>query len=131
MRKPKVEFEDLFQYISFILLIEKQSLNFFLLFCNMWFKRKHVSVVVWELWTCEIFQKAKYYSAVYVDFGFYLCWVWSRSIFVFKYIQDIFGGINILVSDVLETRYILYRYSMTENTSDTASIDLTEFTTKF
>ena len=122
MRKPKVEFEDLFQYISFILLIEKQSLNFFLLFCNMWFKRKHVSVVVWECY---------YYSAVYVDFGFYLFWVWSRSIFVFKYIQDIFGGINILVSDVLETRYILYRYSMTENTSDTASIDLTEFTTKF
>ena len=36
-----------------------------------------------------------------------------------------FGGIDILVSDVLETRY---RYSMTENTSDTASIVLTEFT---
>ena len=78
---------------------------------------------MWDVSESKILQ-----NAVYIDFGFYLFWVWSRSIFVFKYIQDIFGGIAILVSDVLETRYILCRSSMTENTSDTASIDLPEFT---
>ena len=95
----------------------------------MWFKRKHASVVVWEfvkMW--DVSESKILKSDIYVDFGFYLSWVWSRSIFVDKYIQDLFGGIDILVSDVLETRYILYRYSKTESTSDTASIDLTEFT---
>ena len=52
---------------------------------------------MWDISESKILQ-----SSVYVDFGFYLFLVWFRSIFVFKYIQDIFGGI--LVSNVLEIR---------------------------
>ena len=86
----------------------------------MWFKR-HVSLVVWELLNVwDISESKILQSAVYVDIDFYLFWVWSRSIFVFKNIQDIFGGTDILVWDILETRYI-YRYSMTEKTTDTAA----------
>ena len=40
MRKPKVEFEDLFQYTSFILLIEKLEILFQYASCDHWIQEK-------------------------------------------------------------------------------------------
>ena len=40
MRKPKVEFEDLFQYTSFILLIEKLEILFQYTSCDSWIQQK-------------------------------------------------------------------------------------------
>ena len=93
----------------------------------MWCKRKHVSVVVWEfvnMW--NISESKILYSAVYVDL-------------VFTYFE--FDPAQSLLSNIYKTfleelifwfqmfqRQDIYRYSMTENTSGTASIDLAEFT---
>ena len=102
--------------------------TFFLLFCKMWFKRKHVSVVGWEfvnMW--NISESKILHSVVYVDLVF--------TYFEFDPDQSLFSNIYkafleelIFWFQMFQRQDTLYRYSMTENTSGTASIDLTEFT---